>query len=197
MSSRRKRTRRQPTGIEQLIELPWQVSAVIGIAAFVFFMLVLPVAAGPVVGSVLSMFGWLALMGFGVTAAVSFLRSRGRSTSFDSSRSAATSESSAPATPALNRLDSEWDKAIPATRMSREGAEAEKPVEWSLSVLRSMEWKRFEYLAAAYYERIGFRTGTDRLGTRRRCRCRAFPWRFGRGRIRRSVQSLERERCAG
>lgn len=39
-----------------------------------------------------------------------------------------------------------------------------KPTEWSLSLLQSLEWKRFEDLCAAYYREKGIRSATTPLG---------------------------------
>jgi len=36
----------------------------------------------------------------------------------------------------------------------------DRPQSWSIDVLRRMEWKRFELLAAAYYRHLGFRVET-------------------------------------
>ena len=37
---------------------------------------------------------------------------------------------------------------------------SDRPQSWSIDVLRRMEWKRFEVLAAAYYRQLGFRVET-------------------------------------
>src|SRR5437016_2198056 len=40
------------------------------------------------------------------------------------------------------------------------GERLDHPHSWSIDVVRRMEWKRFEILAAAYYRHLGFRVET-------------------------------------
>src|SRR5262249_47791005 len=41
----------------------------------------------------------------------------------------------------------------------------ELPTEWGLELLHAMDWHRFEILAAAYFERLGFQAKLTRFGS--------------------------------
>lgn len=58
-------------------------------------------------------------------------------------------------------------KSNPVSRLRSMVAEPDlisKPAEWSLGLLQSLEWKRFEDLCAAYYREKGIRCATTQLG---------------------------------
>lgn len=134
----RKRKRKE----KSLIELPWQLSAGLGIASFAGVRWVLPAflpATGPLsaIAPTLAQMAWLPLCAFGAMAILSSLRSR------IDSRSRSSAET-APQLPA---------HSPPA-----------RPTQWSLEALRSLEWKRFELLCARYYEVVGFRSATLAAG---------------------------------
>lgn len=53
--------------------------------------------------------------------------------------------------------------SVPPAQATASPAEP-KPTEWSLALLQSIEWKRFEDLCAAYYREKGIRSATTPLG---------------------------------
>jgi restriction system protein len=60
--------------------------------------------------------------------------------------------------------EGDQDSPKPVPRFQREAFPAAKPTEWSLELLQSIEWKRFEDLCAVYYREMGIRTETTSLG---------------------------------
>ena len=63
--------------------------------------------------------------------------------------------------PKLTRPDSIWDELSPARGREEPSI---KPWAWSLELLSSIEWKRFEDLSAEYYREKGIRCETTSLG---------------------------------
>ena len=56
------------------------------------------------------------------------------------------------------------DSPKPIPRFSLEVFPKAKPTDWSLELLQSIEWRRFEDLCAVYYREMGIRTETTSLG---------------------------------
>ena len=66
-------------------------------------------------------------------------------------------------------LEDGWRQKIESSEIYRTimGAQERAPVsseEWSLQLLRELEWSRFEKLAADYYEAVGFKAKVTRYG---------------------------------
>jgi restriction system protein len=159
----RRRYRRERPGLDQWVSLPWQVSAAAGAAAFVFLAFVLPATMGGALGRALapglSILGVFALLGFGFTSLASFWKTRQGATRVEAAFTrGATKHSPSTNVPPATKLDSLWDESMCRPMAESEMRVDAKPKKWSVRVLRGMEWKRFEFLAAAYYETIGFRT---------------------------------------
>jgi restriction endonuclease Mrr len=53
---------------------------------------------------------------------------------------------------------------FPPGLSSKFGDRSDPPQSWSIDILRMMDWKRFEILAAAYYRHLGFRVETVDCG---------------------------------
>jgi len=60
----------------------------------------------------------------------------------------------------LSAVDVTWDESLGKHSVSP----IKKPIVWSLELLQSIEWKRFEDLCAAYARAIGYRAETTALG---------------------------------
>jgi len=156
--------RRRGDALDQWIALPWPVPAGAGAVCFVFFHWIAPAVLGGAVGKVLApafgMFGWAALLGFGLIALASYLKASRLNAPepFRRIEPAAVQEGLDSSRPRSVRWNT-WSEPHAAAQ-----SEPERPSEWSQDVLRRMDWKRFEFLAAAYYERIGFRTEPIRWG---------------------------------
>jgi restriction system protein len=155
--------RRKNELADVLITLPWQVSAVCALAAFIGlrwvlpgFLLQSPLLAGlrPISG----LLAWVALCAFGFLALL-----------------AALSPTRAPTRPAARPVARRAEKNLnsPPSRQPEKGAGDSvlhaatqhcAPDHWTLAALRSLEWKRFELLCARYYQAVGFKTETLEAG---------------------------------
>ena len=144
--------RRKQTLARDLISLPWQVSAVLAVAAHVGLRWIVPAllperSVFAAFDTLFAPLAWIASCLFGVLALLAALRARfgkgGRAT---------------PGTPAGTK------RAVPTTAPLAHGATPAPPSAWSLEALRTLEWKRFELLCARYYEVVGFRTETLAAG---------------------------------
>ncbi|MFL6672812.1 MAG: restriction endonuclease [Massilia sp.] len=128
--------RRKNSLANELVGLPWQVSAILAVGAFIGVRWILPgflqqrLLLGPL-ASGCDRLSWIALCGFGFLALLTFARAK---------------IGPAGGPPA--------GKAVaPPT-----------PTKWSMEALRALEWKRFELLCAWYYEAVGFSTATLEAG---------------------------------
>jgi len=140
--------RKRKGGLNELIELPWHITVMLGVVFFVCLQWIIPaltpgsplfVAFRPVLG----MLSWIVLVGFGVAAALSALRVR-----LEAARRARHAEAA------------EHQRV----RQAALDAMVPRPSAWSLEALRQLEWKRVELLCARYYEAAGFRTETLAAG---------------------------------
>jgi restriction system protein len=159
-----------------LLGLPWQATAVIGVAGFIAFRWIAPATfKGNVAVAFVPLFqmmAWLVLFAFALIAAVAFARSRSSVEAAGHRRHEPTlrQKTKASPDPIRSALDDTWREEIDAARARHSVPEriSEPPVaaptKWSSDVLRKMEWKQFELLAAAYYRALGFRPETIRCG---------------------------------
>lgn len=128
-----------------LIALPWQISAVLAVGAFVAFRWLVPLLLperGPLAGlkGDLATYAWIAFAGLGVITLLAALR--GAFAGMKGKRTGPprpASRSTAPVAPTA-------------------------PGAWSVEALRLLEWKRVELLCARYYETAGFTTATVAAG---------------------------------
>ncbi len=169
MARRRKAT--EPAALQW----PWQLTAVVAVVGFALFRWVPPLMLkGPIAMAFTPIFrvlGWFILLVFGLTSLVAFFRTRSAermATPLTAERREPTMRETLAQEPAplRSRLDDAWDEQLRAAALTRNaGSAAALPVDvWSTEVLRRMEWKRFEIVAAAYYRALGFRPETIRCG---------------------------------
>jgi len=183
--------RKRETDLVSLLQLPWQLMALFAIGGFVLFYWIAPASLKGVAAIMFTSFfrvlGWAALVVLGLISLAAYLKQRQTGGAVAGSWSAARGlsgsgverssgnvhGSSAAASDrriepkGFNALDEARDTQLRASLSMRGSATSEMepaPATWSLQVLRRMEWKRFELLAAAYYEKIGFRAETIRCG---------------------------------
>jgi restriction system protein len=151
---------------EELIEQPWQVSAVLAVASFIGIGWIAPAFfSGPVLAGLrplLGSFSWLAFAGFSFIAFLAFVRPKLQ----DGFRSPKARQE--PAAPRVNlplsKPASPLDPTIPLPPLREQNAPEALPAEWSIEALQMLEWKRFELLCARYYQEVGFRTETLACG---------------------------------
>lgn len=160
---------------------PWQVSVGVGVAVFVGLKWILPAMAGgnmflKPISAAASSVAWLFAGAFFLIGAVVFAKEKAAKgkirlvepalggTAFDrKGRSETTSVrregSTLPATGHRDVLAQVWEQQEPAaTPLSA------KPTEWSLDLIRDLEWKRFEDVCQQLYEKKGIRSETTALG---------------------------------
>lgn len=128
--------RRKNSVPNELVGLPWQVSAILGVGVFIGVRWILPgfLQQRPLLAPLASgcdRLSWIALCGFGFLALLAFARA-----SIGSAGGGPVAEAA----------------AVPA------------PTKWSVEALRALEWKRFELLCGWYYEAVGFSTATLAAG---------------------------------
>lgn len=155
---------RRDDAIDQWMALPWQATGIAGVVCFLFFNWIAPAALGGAVSKALTpafgVLGWVALLGFGLIAACSYVKASRNRVAEPPRRIEPVVQRDAPSDPfPPSALSGVWSE-----RLTQASGGPEQPSEWTHDVFRRMDWKRFEFLAAAYYERIGFRTEPIRWG---------------------------------
>ena len=164
----------QESPIELLIKAPWWINIGIGVIVLVMLKWIIPTmiasnAATKPLANMMSGLAWLFSGVFFFIGLISFAREK-KSTSTPktapkrSNKTWGASDialSSNPdpslATKLKNERISEAWKAEPATATA-------KPTEWSVELLRALEWKRFEDVCQQFYAVKGIRSETTPLG---------------------------------
>lgn len=147
--------RRKQDLASELVASPWQVSAIIGVFAFVGMRWIVPAlfAQDSVLASfaaVLSPLSWIALCTFSFIALMSATRAARQATG--TRRDNKTIQHNRPV---FRSFPAEQAHSAPQPAPS-----VAIPSQWSVGALRMLEWKRFELLCARYYEEVGFKTET-------------------------------------
>ena len=161
------RRRKDDLSLADFLAAPWWVSTVVGVSGFLFFQWIFPaIGSGNIFLKMLSLgvrpLGYLVGVFFGLIALVVFFRQAripvatrqsawSRHTSSEPSFAAAVREP--------DRVMNTWEEMT-----ARKAEPAPRPTQWSLEVLRLIEWKRFEELAAAFYRELGLRSESIRCG---------------------------------
>lgn len=132
-------------GFEELVSLPWRVSAAMAVMLFVVLRWIIPAqlpdsALFGALRPMLEMFSWIALCALGLASLLGALRARMMAAN------------------AARKAEAKAKQGRP------EAAREPAPAAWSLQALRRLEWKRIEQLCAAYYEAAGFRTEMQASG---------------------------------
>jgi restriction system protein len=161
--------RRKETGIEFFLAAPWQASAIVAVAGFVAFQWIIPGITTSntmlkVLGTGFKPVGYFIGGIFGLIAVVNFFRQRRVP---GGARSDAAREylrvPIPPGTPSTDPVTKTWEYMM-ARAPKPESMPEPKPTSWSIELLRRIEWKRFEELAAAFYRELGLRSETIRCG---------------------------------
>lgn len=160
-----RRSRKQGLAAE-LITAPWQVSAVLAVVAFIVLKAVLPAMLGgspvlAIVVNMLSQLAWLIAGFFLLLALLSWLRQQ---------RQAGGSIGKAVPLKPVRAAPSHYDTRVsdlmtsPAKAADTPPAPPELAASWSLELIRTLEWKRFEDVCQKFYELKGIRSETTPLG---------------------------------
>jgi restriction system protein len=167
--------RRKDTDLVSLPALPWPLTAAFAVAGFVLLRWIAPATLKGSMAIALAptfrLLSWVVLIGFGLISLAAMLRARPARQKAEKSdeprREPMPSSKTTAARPPGFELDEDWNKSLKDAGQLRAAVDESKsvaPTEWSMDVLRRMEWKRFELVAAAYYRSLGFRTETIRCG---------------------------------
>lgn len=182
MASRRKRSRKKESPVEILLGAPWQISVGIGVVVLVGIKWVLPaVAAGNMflkpISIAASGAAWLFSGVFFLIGVIAFIKgkvSNGRLRIIEPAIGGTSVDRIGRSEPSNLKQDNNIVR-FPGTsnapanqqgeRKEPDIAEATpKPTEWSLELIRDLEWKRFEDVCQQFYEKKGIRSETTALG---------------------------------
>lgn len=176
--ARRRKTKEAP--IEMLFKAPWWVSVAIGVAVLVVLKWIVPASAASnlilkPLATMLSSLAWLFSGVFFFVGLLSLAREK-----FSASRSANSSSTWTPSAPPSHQAtENSWERyavqnhAAAAPDRVHETWEALMvgtppvktiPTEWSLDLLRDLEWKRFEDVCQRFYALKGIKSETTPLG---------------------------------
>jgi len=181
MARRRGRGRKDESFIEVLLGAPWQVSVGVGVAVFVGLKWILPAMAGgnmflKPISVAASGVAWLFAGVFFLIGAIVFAKAKaakgklaavepaiGRISRDRQGRGEPSSmrreEVARPSLADRDVLDQVWERREPESMTP-----SAKPSEWSLDLIRDLEWKRFEDVCQQFYEKKGIRSETTALG---------------------------------
>lgn len=182
--ARRRKSKEAP--IETLLKAPWWISVGIAVIVIIGLKWVLPsmwasnMFLKPLAGS-LSGLAWIFSGVFLIVGLLSFARER-----MATSKAASTGGNWRPTEPTSVQANQDaasgWQARVdqhsaqrqqandshPSDGISRtpssESLQEAKPIEWSIELLRALEWKRFEDLCQRFYESKGIKSETTPLG---------------------------------
>lgn len=168
--------------IEDLFDLPWQFSAGFGVAVYVLLKGVFPAIAGgnmflQPLSAAASNAAWLFSGAFFLIAAIVFAKekmAKGKTQAIEPAIGSTVIKQKDRQEPAYlpsdrvkqaiqNPRPEILDQLRSKDRETPGGFKA-KPAEWSLEVIRRLEWKRFEDVCQQFYEKKGIRSDTTELG---------------------------------
>lgn len=169
----RRRSKKNENLLPLLFESHWGVSAGVAVASLLFFELVIPAMLGrsPILSQIpkaLAPLGWIVSGAFALIALVRFFQMKlaNRKDSAGNTLSIVT-----PLRPSLRTATEPSlcpSPVIDPSDLTVFGAAGfkrpAKPTEWSLALLQSIDWKRFEEVVAAYFRAKGLRCETQTHG---------------------------------
>lgn len=174
---------RRPTSkeapVETLFKAPWWISIIIAVVVLVILKWIIPsVVASNIIlkplATLLAGMAWLFSGVFLFVGLLSFAREKLSASSSPASlqRPVATWNTSAmvgeqnPTEISFPRISMpDWeDDRIRDEWKAAQATSVAKPTEWSIELLRSLEWKRFEDVCQKFYELKGIRSQTTPLG---------------------------------
>jgi len=154
--------RKKESGLDIFLAAPWWFSAVVAVGGFIAFQWIIPAttASNPILntlGQSFKPFGYIVGAFFGLIALVNFFRQKNVSVAF---KSAPNRTDKTP-----GRQHPEWNSpSLASTTDISEPSVQTKLTEWTLELLRRIEWKRFELLCAEYFRVLGKRVETVNHG---------------------------------
>lgn len=177
MVRRRRRSKKDDSFIEALLTSPWQVSVGVGVAVFVGLKWILPAMAGSnmflkPISTAASSVAWLFAGAFFLIGVLVFAKekaAKGKLRVVEPSLHDGVAHRSAPQEPswAKHAFGIKPDPSIPRGSLGEpieRATQTSKPTEWSIDLIRDLEWKRFEDVCQQFYEKKGIRSETTALG---------------------------------
>lgn len=177
MARRRGRGKNDESFLEVLLASPWQVSVGVGVVVFVALKWVLPAMAGgnmflKPISAAASSVAWLFAGAFFLIGAVVFAKEKsikGKLRVVEPSLHDGAAHRPAPQEPTWAKYAGATpsDPSIPRGSLGEpieRASQASKPTEWSIDLIRDLEWKRFEDVCQQFYEKKGIRSETTALG---------------------------------
>lgn len=162
--ARRRNSKESPA--DSLVTLPWWVSVAVGVVVFILLKWIAPAAweANKILkplATVLSGFAWIPAGFFFLIGALSFARER-----IQEKRGAPATKWTSGPVPTHEHLEPVFggDQTSVAWPAGDQTGAREKPTEWSVELLRELEWKRFEDVCQKFHELNGVRCETTPLG---------------------------------
>jgi len=182
----RRRRKQNKSFLDELLDAPWQVSLVVGVLAFIGLKWVLPGMAGgnmflAPIAQAASGLAWLAsgfffLIGLAVFAKSAATKAKQSAPgSFGMTDTVPASGWREPAfkkdvtqeglgSPIDHLAEIQAHRESIRSRQNASDGRAKKPAEWSIGVIRDIEWKRYEDVCQKFYEMKGIRSETTQLG---------------------------------
>ena len=167
LMARRKRSKKDDPPILALLDAPWQANVALAAVVFVVMRWLIPALAHtPLLtafGSMASGFAPIAALFFLLAAGVAYVRNKARAPASPAQKSYEFAyPSTEPSTPdeSFSRLRIVEGKAASASEQTAEADKAARTEAWTLELLRTLEWKRFELLCAEYFRILGKRVET-------------------------------------
>ena len=177
-----RRRRKYESGIDVLLSLPWQVSVLFGLVIFAGMKWMLPAMSSnnmflKPMAAAFSGIAWLfggffLLIGVVAFAAQKMAASKALATGIKPVFGGGTSNPewkpphrarSAPQGRS-EPIELDWSVAIPRNAVEPSTEAMAKPTDWSIELIRKIEWKRFEDLCQQFYQSKGIKSETTPLG---------------------------------
>ena len=169
--TRRRKSKESPAEI--LFKAPWWISIAIGVVVFIFLKWIAPGIWGSSqilkpITSLMANLAWLFSGIFFFVGALSFVRQKVAASRAPSSKAGTWNPrvidgGKNDSTPPI--IDQPGpDPIYEAWRAGKEQPVRETPTEWSIELLRDLEWKRFEDVCQRFYATKGIKSETTPLG---------------------------------
>lgn len=175
-----RRRKKEDSLLAILFTAPWWISIVIGVLVFIALKWIAPAAWGssailkPITAA-LSSVAWVFSGVFFVVGAMSLVRQKLAASRAGSQQKPSASwnprviagrkEPSVSGFPQVEQPSPGQDLVWEAWKAGQESSSTPaKPTEWSIGLLRDLEWKRFEDVCQKFYALKGFRSETTPLG---------------------------------
>lgn len=160
------RKRSEPSILEMAFTSRWPLAAgLCGFSVVVGFVIVPGILASSAIfrplGELIRTFSLFPIIGFGVIAGVKFLRESTAGATLTPSRDRVSAVKPVRVEPSSRYAGASDDPVGPSRG---EPFARSVPSEWSLALLQSIEWKRFEEVIAAYFRAKNFRCETIACG---------------------------------